>query len=109
MFDTRSGFWLIASIAVTGLLATIATVAFAPDADLTYYNFAKAIGYPITVILPDGRAAVHHQRVEPPQRADDLHLRPQQGPCGLGQNPLGGHRGNRLDAVRLRRRSSSGT
>jgi ABC-2 type transport system permease protein len=52
MFDTRSGFWLIASIAVTGLLATVATVAFAPDADLTYYNFAKAIGYPITVILP---------------------------------------------------------
>ena len=52
MFDTRSGFWLIASIAITGLLATIATIAFAPDKDLTYYNFAKAIGYPITVILP---------------------------------------------------------
>jgi ABC-2 type transport system permease protein len=52
MFDTRSGFWLIASIAITGLIATIATVAFAPDADLTYYNFAKAVGYPITVILP---------------------------------------------------------
>ncbi len=52
MFDTRSGFWLIASIAITGLIATIATVAFAPDKDLTYYNFAKAVGYPITVILP---------------------------------------------------------
>ena len=52
MFDTRSGFWLIASIAITGLLATIATIAFAPDKDLTYYNFAKAVGYPITVILP---------------------------------------------------------
>src|SRR4051812_11899273 len=52
MFDTRSGFWLIASIAITGLIATIATVAFAPDKDLTYYNFAKAIGYPIAVILP---------------------------------------------------------
>ena len=52
MFDTRSGFWLIASIGVTGLIATIATVAFAPDKDLTYYTFAKAIGYPITVILP---------------------------------------------------------
>jgi ABC-2 type transport system permease protein len=52
MFDTRSGYWLIASIAITGLIATIATVAFAPDADLTYYTFAKAIGYPITVILP---------------------------------------------------------
>ena len=30
MFDTRSGFWLIASIAITGLIATIATIAFAP-------------------------------------------------------------------------------
>jgi ABC-type transport system involved in multi-copper enzyme maturation permease subunit len=52
MFDTRSGFWLIASIGITGLIATIATVAFAPDKDLTYYNFAKAVGFPITVILP---------------------------------------------------------
>jgi ABC-2 type transport system permease protein len=52
MFDTRSGFWLIASIGITGLIATIATIAFAPDKDLTYYNFAAAIGFPITVILP---------------------------------------------------------
>jgi ABC-2 type transport system permease protein len=52
MFDTRSGFWLIASIVITGLVATIATVAFAPDKDLTYYTFAKAVGFPITVILP---------------------------------------------------------
>jgi len=52
MFDTRSGFWLIASIGISGLLATIATIAFAPDKDLTYYNFAAAIGFPITVILP---------------------------------------------------------
>jgi hypothetical protein len=52
MFDTRSGFWLIASIGITGFIATIATIAFAPDKDLTYYNFAKAVGFPITVILP---------------------------------------------------------
>jgi hypothetical protein len=52
MFDTRSGFWLIASIAITGLIATIATIAFAPDSDLTYYTFAKAIGFPITLLLP---------------------------------------------------------
>jgi ABC-2 type transport system permease protein len=52
MFDTRSGFWLIASIVITGLIATIATIAFAPDQSLTYYNFAKAVGFPITVILP---------------------------------------------------------
>lgn len=52
MFDTRSGFWLIASIGITGLVATVATIAFAPDDQLTYYTFAKAIGFPITVILP---------------------------------------------------------
>jgi ABC-type transport system involved in multi-copper enzyme maturation permease subunit len=52
MFDTRSGFWLIASIGITGLIATIATIAFAPDQSLTYYTFAKAVGFPITVILP---------------------------------------------------------
>jgi ABC-type transport system involved in multi-copper enzyme maturation permease subunit len=52
MFDTRSGFWLIASIGITGLVATVATVAFAPDDQLTFYNFAKAVGYPVTVILP---------------------------------------------------------
>lgn len=52
MFDTRSGFWLVASIGITGLIATIATIAFAPDAELTYYTFAKSIGFPITVILP---------------------------------------------------------
>jgi ABC-type transport system involved in multi-copper enzyme maturation permease subunit len=52
MFDTRSGFWLMASIVITGLLTTVATIAFAPDEDLTYYTFAKAIGFPMTVILP---------------------------------------------------------
>jgi len=52
MFDTRSGFWLIASIGITGLIATIATIAFAPDEDLTYYTFAKTIGFPITILLP---------------------------------------------------------
>jgi ABC-2 type transport system permease protein len=52
MFDTRSGFWLMASIVITALLTTIGMIAFAPDADLTYYTFAKAIGFPMTVVLP---------------------------------------------------------
>ena len=52
MFDTRSGFWLMASIVITGLLTTVATIAFAPDEELTYYTFAKAVGFPMTVILP---------------------------------------------------------
>ena len=52
MFDTRSGFWLLASIVIAGVLATVATIAFAPDDQLTYYTFAKAIGFPMTVVLP---------------------------------------------------------
>jgi len=52
MFDTRSGFWLMASIVIAALVSTVATILFAPDADLTYYTFAKAIGFPMTVILP---------------------------------------------------------
>ena len=52
MFNTRSGFWLMASIVITALLTMVATVLFAPDSDLTYYTFAKAIGFPMTVVLP---------------------------------------------------------
>ena len=52
MFDTRSGFWLMASIVIVNLLATAAVVTFAPDEALTYDNFAAAIGAPMTVILP---------------------------------------------------------
>jgi hypothetical protein len=52
MFDTRSGFWLMASIAIAAVLTTIAMILFATAEQLTYYGFAKAIGFPMTVILP---------------------------------------------------------
>jgi ABC-type transport system involved in multi-copper enzyme maturation permease subunit len=52
MFDTRAGLWLMASILIAALVSTVATIAFAPESDLTYYTFAKAIGFPMTVILP---------------------------------------------------------
>jgi ABC-2 type transport system permease protein len=52
MFDTRSGFWLMASIVIAGALTTVLTVLLAPEEDLTYYTFAKAVGFPMTVILP---------------------------------------------------------
>jgi len=51
-FDTRSGFWLMASIAIAAVLATTAVVLFASDGDMTYNSFAAAIGVPMTVILP---------------------------------------------------------
>ncbi|MEV7428283.1 ABC transporter permease [Nocardioides sp. NPDC092400] len=52
MFDTRSGFWLMASIVILSVLATAATVIFAPDSAITYESFAAAIGFPMSVILP---------------------------------------------------------
>ena len=51
-FDTRSGFWLLAAIAAAGVIATGAVLAFAHDSDLTYDNFAGAIGVPMTILLP---------------------------------------------------------
>jgi hypothetical protein len=52
MFDTRSGFWLMASIGIAALLATASVIMFAPDRELTYGNFAAAFGIPMSVILP---------------------------------------------------------
>ncbi len=52
MFDTRSGFWLMASIGIAAVLATTATILFAPDSDLTQEAFSAAIGFPMAVILP---------------------------------------------------------
>src|SRR5689334_1672433 len=52
MFDTRSGFWLIASIAISSLLASIGVILWAPDHGLTYSTFATAIRFPVVIILP---------------------------------------------------------
>lgn len=52
MFDTRSGFWLMASIVITSLLATGAVILFAPDDQIGYGTFATAFGFPMAVILP---------------------------------------------------------
>jgi ABC-2 type transport system permease protein len=52
MFNTRSGFWLMASVGIAATLATAATIGFAPNKDLTYNHFAGAVGFPMSVILP---------------------------------------------------------
>jgi hypothetical protein len=52
MFDTRSGFWLIASIAISAVLAAAGVILFAPDGKLTYSTFATAIRFPVVIILP---------------------------------------------------------
>ena len=52
MFDTRSGFWLLTSVGILAVLATGATLLFAPREELTYDSFAAAIGFPMSVVLP---------------------------------------------------------
>ena len=52
MFNTRSGFWLMASIGILAVIATGAVVAFAPAEEQTYGSFAAAIGIPMTIVLP---------------------------------------------------------
>ena len=52
MFNTRSGFWLMASIVIASVVATAAIISFAPDDELTYSTFGSAIGFPMAVILP---------------------------------------------------------
>jgi ABC-2 type transport system permease protein len=52
MFNTRSGFWMLVSIGVLSVIATGAVIIFAPDSAVNYDSFAKAIGFPMSVILP---------------------------------------------------------
>ena len=52
MFNTRSGFWMLISIGVLSVIATGAVIIFASHGAVTYQNFASAIGFPMTVILP---------------------------------------------------------
>jgi ABC-2 type transport system permease protein len=51
-FDTRAGFWLLASIGIAALLTTAAVIAWAPRSEFSYSQFTLAIGVPMTVILP---------------------------------------------------------
>ncbi len=52
MFNTRSGFWMLVSIGVLSVIATGAVIIFAPDEEVSYTNFATALGFPMSVILP---------------------------------------------------------
>ena len=52
MFDTRSGFWLMASIAIIAALATLGVILFVPNESLEFVFFASAIGFPMAVLLP---------------------------------------------------------
>lgn len=52
MFNTRSGFWLMASIGILALVATVGVMAFVKGEDLEFSLFGTAIGVPMSVLLP---------------------------------------------------------
>jgi ABC-type transport system involved in multi-copper enzyme maturation permease subunit len=52
MFDTRSGFWLMASVLILSVVATGATIIFADRSDLDFEAFASAVGIPMSILLP---------------------------------------------------------
>jgi hypothetical protein len=52
MFDTRSGSWLMMSVVIAAVLATGATLLFAPHDEISYNAFVVATGIPMTIILP---------------------------------------------------------
>ncbi len=52
MFNTRSGFWLIASIGILATLASGAVLAFGGEGSMNFETFASAVGVPMAIILP---------------------------------------------------------
>ena len=52
MFDTRAGFWLMASVGIITVLASAAVILWAPDEAITLETFSTAMGMPMSVILP---------------------------------------------------------
>ncbi len=52
MFDTRSGFWLMASIVIASAIATVLTVALGDRDTLTFDSFAASVGSPMSIVLP---------------------------------------------------------
>lgn len=52
MFNTRSGFWMLVSIAVLSPISAGSLLVFGRGSDVTYQNFVRASGFPMSVILP---------------------------------------------------------
>ncbi|GAA1707890.1 hypothetical protein GCM10009809_00260 [Isoptericola hypogeus] len=52
MFDTRSSFWLLASIGIVALAAVPMVIAFQPTDQITYSMFVNTLGYPWSLLVP---------------------------------------------------------
>ncbi len=52
MFNTSSGFWILVSIGVLSPISAGSLLVFGLNSDVTYQNFVRASGFPMSVILP---------------------------------------------------------
>ncbi|KAA1425612.1 ABC transporter permease [Nocardioides antri] len=52
MFDTRSGFWLMASIVIASVIATTLTILLGDRDELSFDSFAASVGSPMSIVLP---------------------------------------------------------
>ncbi|WP_181310458.1 ABC transporter permease subunit [Nocardioides campestrisoli] len=52
MFDTRSGFWLLAGIGASAVVATGLVMTLGPEDVQVYSSYAAAIGVPMSILLP---------------------------------------------------------
>ena len=52
MFNTRSGFWMLISIGVLSPISAGSLLVLGLNSDVTYQNFVRASGFPMSVILP---------------------------------------------------------
>lgn len=52
MFDTRSGFWLMAGVVLMSIIASGAVLVFGGVEQVTFANMSSAIGIPMAILLP---------------------------------------------------------
>jgi len=52
MFTTRSGFWMLVSVGILTPISAGSLLVFGLDSEVTYQNFVRASGFPMSVILP---------------------------------------------------------
>ena len=52
MFNTRSGFWMLISIGILSPISAGSLLVLGLNSDVTYQNFVRASGFPMSVILP---------------------------------------------------------
>ena len=52
MFNTRSGFWMLISIGALSPISAGSLLVLGLNSDVTYQNFVRASGFPMSLILP---------------------------------------------------------